>query len=299
MNTTRWGTQTFTFIAALIVASFLIGDKAGAQSRALGDSLTIPGVDLPGLGSVAKVTAVFGKPSGGKTPFPAVLILHGSGGVDGRGAFHAKALQEAGIATLEIEMFPRGGRPREGTASTLPHAAAALKWLAVHSEVDPKRIGVMGFSWGGVMTVTMASKLVQERLGSDVPVPIAFAPFYPTCTVMLRNTTNWRHPLFGWHVRMGESPMLIQLGTDDDYEVGDRACDPMVAAWPESTRSSTSIIYYDGATHGFDTQMPSTSFFDHFARGGKGGQVRFFPSPRDAEAARNVVVAFFGKSFSL
>lgn len=298
MNTTRRGTQTCTFITALIVASFLIGDKAVAQSSALGDSVTIPGVDLPGLGSVAKVTAVFGKPSGGKTPFPAVLILHGSGGVDGRGAFHAKALQEAGIATLEIEMFPRGGRPREGTPSTLPHAAAALKWLAVQPELDPKRIGVMGFSWGGVMTVTMASKLVQERLGSDVPVPIAFAPFYPTCTGMLRNTSNWRHPLFGWHVRMGERPMLIQVGTDDDYEEGDRACDPLVAAWPEATRSSTSIIYYDGATHGFDTQRPSTSFFDQYARGGKGGQVRFFSSPRDAEAARNVVAAFFSKSLS-
>lgn len=297
MNTTRRGTQICTFISALTVASFLIGGKTVAQSRALGDSVTIPGVDLPGLGNVAKVTAAFGKPSGGKTPFPAVLILHGSGGVDGRGAFHAKALQDAGIATLEIEMFPRGGRPK-GTAFTMPHAAAALKWLAVQPEVDPKRIGVMGFSWGGVMAVTMASKLVQERLGSDVPVPIAFAPFYPTCTVMLRNISNRWHPFFGWHVRMGERPMLIQVGNDDDYEEGDRACDPLVAAWPEATRASTSIIYYDGATHGFDTQMPGSSFFDQYARGGKGGQVRFFPSPRDAEASRNAVAAFFSKSLS-
>jgi hypothetical protein len=50
-----------------------------------------------------------------------VLILHGSGGVDGRGAFYAKALQEAGIATLEITMFQPHGRPREGQKANMPH----------------------------------------------------------------------------------------------------------------------------------------------------------------------------------
>lgn len=39
-----------------------------------------------------------------------MLILHGSGGVDGRGAFYAQALQDAGIATLEITIFRPGGR---------------------------------------------------------------------------------------------------------------------------------------------------------------------------------------------
>ncbi|MCP4229232.1 MAG: hypothetical protein GY771_03675, partial [bacterium] len=38
-------------------------------------------------------------------PYPAVIIVHGSGGIDGRGAFYAKGLNEAGIATFEIKMF--------------------------------------------------------------------------------------------------------------------------------------------------------------------------------------------------
>ena len=34
---------------------------------------------------------------------PAVLLCHGSDGVDGRGEFHAAALTAAGIATLEVD----------------------------------------------------------------------------------------------------------------------------------------------------------------------------------------------------
>jgi uncharacterized protein len=297
MNIPKKDFQIWVPIAILIVSSFLMG-KAVAQSIVPGDSVSIPGLDLSDLGSVSNVTAVFGKPLDRKLPFPVVLILHGSGGIDGRGAFYAKSLHEAGIATLEINMFPRGNRPKEGTRATLPHAAAALKWLAAQPSVDSKRIGVMGFSWGGVMSVTLASKLVQERLGSDVPAPVAFAPFYPSCTGLVRSIPNKRSPLYGWHERMGDRPMLIQIGKDDDYEEGDRPCDSLVAEWPEAKRSSTSIIYYDGATHGFDTQESGRSFFDQFARGGKGGQVRFYPSQNNADAARSTVTAFFSKSFS-
>lgn len=35
----------------------------------------------------------------------AVLICHGSDGVDGRGGYYAPALNEAGLATLEIDMW--------------------------------------------------------------------------------------------------------------------------------------------------------------------------------------------------
>ncbi len=58
---------------------------------------------------VGEVPARFGGPAGAPPKVPAVLILHGSGGVDGRGAFYAQALQDAGIATLEITMFRPAG----------------------------------------------------------------------------------------------------------------------------------------------------------------------------------------------
>ena len=52
-------------------------------------------------------------------PMPAVVVVHGSAGVDSRGQFYIEALNAAGIATLEIDMWAaRGwlagvtGRPR-------------------------------------------------------------------------------------------------------------------------------------------------------------------------------------------
>ena len=61
---------------------------------------------------------------------PAVVIVHGSCGVDGRGNFYGEALNDAGIATLEIDMWAaRGwlggisGRPR-GVPETLPTPTA-------------------------------------------------------------------------------------------------------------------------------------------------------------------------------
>ena len=42
---------------------------------------------------------------------PAVLILNSSPGFDGRGAFYAVALNSAGLATLEVDMFQGKGLP--------------------------------------------------------------------------------------------------------------------------------------------------------------------------------------------
>jgi len=81
---------------------------------------------------------------------PGVLICHGSDGVDGRGAFHAEALNDAGIATFEIDMWAARGvkrgalaRPRS-VPETLPDAFAALAFLARQPEIDPERLNVNG-----------------------------------------------------------------------------------------------------------------------------------------------------------
>lgn len=218
-----------------------------------------------------------------------MLILHGSNGVDGRGAFYAKALQEAGIATLEITMFLPGGRPPEGVPATMPHAAAALKWLAAQPGVDVQRLGVMGFSWGGMMSVLMSSELIQERrLGKDVPKPAVFAPFYPTCSNLLRSMRPEGKQ------QMSVTPMLIHVGTRDDYEEGERSCDSLIATWPEVARKQVTVRYVEGATHGFDLQTPK-QFYDKFTHAGQGGMVSVGPSPKDAAEAREAVVSFFVK----
>lgn len=285
---------TRALVLAAVVA-LTIPRFAAAQPEAPGASVVIPGTAFSSW-SVNEVRGRFGRPPGAAGKVPAVLILHGSGGVDGRGAFHAWALQGAGIATLEITMFARGYRPRAGHGATMPHAAAALKWLGARPDVNADRLGVMGFSWGGVMTVLIASELVQEQLGPDVPKPAAFAPFYPVCTSMARFLSSARHPFFGAYKRMSATPMLIHIGTRDDYETIERPCDVFVAMWPEAARERATVRNLQDATHGFDSQIGSRQFFDEFAHGGRGGTVSVIASPKDAEDARQAIVRFFVNS---
>jgi uncharacterized protein len=267
-----------------------------AQTNAPGETVIIPGVNIPGWGQVDQVPGRFSRPSGSKSKVPAVLILHGALGVDGRGAFYTKALNDAGIATLEITMFPPNSPPQEGVKATMPHAAAALKWLAAQPSVDSQRLGIMGFSYGGIMSVLMSSELVQERLGKDVPGAVAFAPFYPVCSLLARMLVNPKHVFYNALTRMSGAPMLIQVGTRDDYEEGEHTCDPLVAMWPAAARAHTTVRYIEGATHDFDSQKPRAGqSYAKFAHGGHGGMVSVVPSPKDAAEARQAVVNFFVK----
>jgi dienelactone hydrolase len=250
-------------------------------------------LEITGWGKVDEVPARFGLPAGATAKVPAVLILHGDG-IAARDALYAKALQEAGIATLQIMMFSQGSRPRAGIKATMPHAAAALKWLAAQPNVNGQRLGVMGWSWGGGMSMMMSSELVQERLGKDVPKPAAFAPFYPLCTTWARNVVNPQHYFYNVQTRMSTAPMLIHVGTRDVYEESERSCDEFVTIWPAEAREHVTVRHVQGATHGFDG-LEARQYDDPFAHAGRGGTVNVIPNPEAAADARQAVVSFFVK----
>jgi dienelactone hydrolase len=272
----------------------LCSAAAVAQVEAPGEAVTIPGADLGDWGKVEQVAGRFGLPTAGSGKVPAVLILHGSGGIDGRGAFYARALQEAGFATLEITMFERGTRPGPSVHLTMPHAAAALRWLAAQPGIDARKLGVMGFSWGGQMTVMLSSSRVQEQLGKGSAPPAAFVSMYPICTNMSRFLVWDQHALYNAHLTMGTAPLLIVVGTRDDYEDNERSCDAFLALLPESTRGRTTVRYLDGATHGFDQAKP-LQFYDSFAKARKGATINVVPTEHDAAAARAETVSFFSR----
>jgi dienelactone hydrolase len=283
------------FVFLLIPLAVTISAVYAAQADAPGEPVIIPGMEIPGFGQVDEVLARFGRPAGSSGKTPAVLILHGGSGVDGRGAFYAKALQEAGIATLEITMFQFGRRPKAGPQATMPHAAAALGWLGKEPSVDSRRLGVMGFSWGGLMTVLLSSELVQEKLGKDMPRPVAFAPLYPVCSAIARMVKNPDRACYNAQTRMSASPMLISVGADDDYEDGKRPCDTLIAMWPARAREQATVRCIEGATHAFDSQNGGMRFYDVLSHAGRGGMVSIVPSPKDAAETRKAVTDFFVK----
>jgi uncharacterized protein len=246
----------------------------------------------PPLSLAGKLVAPMSGP-----PAPAVLICHGSDGVDGRGEFHAKALHEAGIATFEIDMWAARGTARGAAArprsvpETLPDAFAAASFLARQPEIDAARIGVLGFSWGGVVSLLTATRSWRESRGAGAPPFCAHAALYPVC---------WAYETVpGLSLaELAGAPILIQTGDADAYDDPD-GLDQLLARLPPASRALIRGITHKGAGHGFDRDRPAQTINDPFAHKGAGGPVLMAFHSEAAEAARAANVRFFRETFAL
>lgn len=224
------------------------------------------------------------------TPRPAVLIVHGSAGVDSRAEAYAFALNAHGFATLEIDLWAARGvnspqeRPKS-VADTLPDAFAALDLLSRHPGIDAARIGIMGFSWGGVVSMLSATEDARATYAKDGQRFAAHAPLYPVC--WLYN----RIPGFAFAMLTG-APVFIQSGADDLYDDPD-SCARLVEALPETEKAHVRFATYDGATHAWDRKEPDITPFDPMAHKGKGGDVPFRYNAGVTRRSIDATVSFF------
>ncbi len=239
---------------------------------------------------------------------PAVLILHGSGGVDSRGDFYARALNAVGIATLEIDMWEARGvtgvdnRPALPILS-YPDAFASLAFLANHDAIDPNRIGVLGFSWGGVMSLAAAEELYADQFGQGLQFA-AHVANYPVCygannpAILPLGITPAQA---GTQIQdLTGAPLMIQVGTEDDYDNGADNCEALVDQLAASNNGTdVSIAIYPDAFHAWDRlQVPITvpdPFGDEgsFFTTGVLPLIEIIPDVALAYEARRTVVGFF------
>jgi len=122
----------------------------------------------------------------GNGPFPAVLLLSGSGAQDrdsllfGHRSFLliSDHLTRAGIAVLRVDDRGVGGSTGNLAESTLSDfaedAIAGVRFLAARAEIDAKRIGLIGHSEGGIVAPLAASRsavvgFVVILAGTGVP----------------------------------------------------------------------------------------------------------------------------------
>ncbi len=243
------------------------------------------------------VSAQFRVPAGTTGKVPAVVIAHGSAGVDGRGGFYAEALDRAGIATLEIDLWAaRGwlggieGRPR-GVPETLPDAYGALKFLSAQPHIERQHIGILGFSWGGVVTMLSATQPYASLFNDGTLKFAAHVANYPVCWVYNRV------PGYEFNSFTG-SPVLIQAGELDAYDTPDTGA-KLVQSLPAAAQRFISLRMYKNATHGWDRLQPEMTVTDPFSHLGQGGQVPFVPNQAAAIESRTAAVRFFQQAFGL
>jgi len=219
-----------------------------------------------------------------------VVIVHGSGGVDSRGENYARALNKAGFATLEIDLWSVRGvakpedRPK-AVAETLPDAFGALHFLSRRSGIDPKRIGIMGFSWGGVVSMLSATREVNDALAAPGEAFAAHAPLYPVCWV-------YNHVPGYAFAELTGAPVFIQAGAKDLYDAPD-SCERLQAGLPEPARKLVRVTVYPDAGHAWDRREPDTVITDPTSHQGKGGEVPFRWNGAAARRSTEAVVGFF------
>ena len=245
-----------------------------------------------------------------KKPVPAVVILHGSAGVDSRGDFYARGLNAKGIATLEIDMWEARGVQTAADRPllpifTYPDAFAPLQYLTGRPEIDSEKIGALGFSWGGVITMAAAEELYAAQFGGGLKFA-AHVAHYPVCygynnpSIPPLNPPDQRGTQW---LNLTGAPVLIQIGTEDDYDNGAENCAALVSDLvdPEDA-AQVEVVAYEGAYHAWDRLLVPITVLDPF--GDEGSifttgivpEVEIIPDVDQAHRSLVRVVDFFRKA---
>ena len=189
----------------------------------------------------------------GRGPFPVVIIVPGSLGLQQHHVARAEPLTDAGIAACAIDPFgPRGVVSTVGNQIQFSFAASA--WdvlataarLAVRPEIDAARIGAQGHSRGGSAVLSAAS--VHLAGASSAPKLVGVYGAYP-----------WSGHQF-LDPAVGRTRVRAIIGDLDDW------CSPtQVQAHIHAMRSAgcdASMRLVRGAHHSFDRPTPLEEFPD-------------------------------------
>jgi len=199
-----------------------------------------------------KPVAIWGTldvPTGGRAPYPAMVIAHGSGGIEQKEWDRwVPLLNQMGVATFVVDSFtPRGIARTVDDQAQLDQSANdadalfALKLLAADARIDPARIGVMGFSRGGTVALETAVERFRRGVIQDKVTFAAHIAFYPACGLRYWRTPS---PLTG-------APIMMALGELDNY-TPPRACQAFAGAMKAAGQDVT-VHVYPGAQHDFDS----------------------------------------------
>jgi dienelactone hydrolase len=188
----------------------------------------------------------------GTGPFPAVVALHGCGGLNDRAGAPgpryrdwAQHLAKAGFAVLYPDSYGSRGlgaqcSVRNGAVQPdherVADADAARRWLQSQSWVKPDHVSLLGWSTGAVTTLwAVRPRKTAKDSERDFRSAVAF---YPGCR---------RLDATAWSARV---PTLVLSGGADDWSPVS-FCEHMVAgAHGRSARAV--IVVYPEAYHDFD-----------------------------------------------
>lgn len=245
--------QWLPVLAALVIAIPTYAQTARIELHAIRTTTLTDEQFLNGVkeGQPATIAGELRLPRPGTDRLPAVVFLHGSGGVNSRVADSwTQELLGLGIATFVMDSFTgrglvstnnakTGGQAQLGRLAMIVDAYRALELLARHSRIDPDRIAVMGFSRGGQSALYASVQRFQRMHGPAGLEFAAYIPFYAACNTTFREDGG-----------VTDRPIRIHHGAADDY-VPVAPCRPYVARL-RAAGKDVELTEYPNAHHVFD-----------------------------------------------
>ena len=182
----------------------------------------------------------------GNERLPAVVLMHGSGGISAYVVDWIPVLNSMGIATFLVDSFTGRGLTRLNDDQSQPgrlvqvfDSFRALELIAKHPRIEPTKITAMGFSRGGQGVLYASVKRFQKMHSSGDTAFAAYIPFYPTCNTTFIEDEN-----------VADAPIRIFHGTADDY-VPVAPCRSYVERLRRADKN-VELVEYTGAHHVFD-----------------------------------------------
>jgi len=202
--------------------------------------IAVPMARMPG----GPIPAALDLPHG-KGPFPAVIILHGCGGLGASQLIWSKRLIGWGYATLIPDsLTPRGvdrvcdpdAQPLVTPRDRVGDIGSAIAWLRSKRGIDPDRIAVLGLSHGGDAAV-LATQRMYQWFGLRAAID-----YYGPCVDSAEH---------------GNVPLLVLVGGADDWgDPAERCAHYGQIARPDEVFE---MWTYPGVHHAFDNPlMPLT-----------------------------------------
>ncbi|WP_413457334.1 dienelactone hydrolase family protein [Herbaspirillum huttiense] len=240
-----WGGIAETFAAPLVQATPL-EDSAGRTISF--ESVTPKRIKDFVERTVADKATVTGRlsfPEAMTSPVPAVVILHGSSGVNPGEKVWAQRLNALGFASFVVDSFTgRGVSNTEADQTQLSMSAGiadayfALRLLAADPRIDKKKISVMGFSRGGIAALYSALDPFRRAVIDDDLHFAAHIAFYPGCGIHYASA------------HLDGAPILMLLGGKDNYTPAAPCVE--YADTLRKQGAQVTVKVYPDAYHGFD-----------------------------------------------
>ena len=177
---------------------------------------------------------------------PAVIILHGAGGVNNHYFEVADMLNEMGIAAFVVNSFEKRGilsgedilkKLFHSYSTRISDAYAALELLSTHPKIDRSKIAVLGYSHGAKVALFVASEKIRLSFIVDDLQFAASIAYYPGCLPQIKDIDFTDAPIL---MLLAEKDNICPVGACLDY-----------AQRIKDSGANVKAIVYQRAHHGF------------------------------------------------